>query len=136
MPKDDLDALSRRERQIMEILISQGSGSAADVREALSDEISDSAIRTFLRILVQKGHVVHRKEGRKFIYSPTTSPANAKRRAVRDVVARLFDGSLAGAVAAFVGDRDDTLTPEEIGRIEQLIEQAKQRQSSNTTPER
>ena len=120
--KTGSDALSRRERQIMDAIHARGEASAADVHAALPDAPSYSAVRALLRIL-EKGVLKHREEGPRYVYSPTVSPVRARRSALRRVVKTFFEGSLANVVAALVdGER---ITPEEMARIEAIIQAAK-----------
>ena len=116
--------LSRRERQIMDILYSRGRASATEVNAALPDPPSYSAVRTLLRILEEKGHIKHREEGPRYVYMPIQAREKASRSALRRVVATFFQGSLANAVAALV-DEGAKLSPAELKRIEAIIKKAK-----------
>jgi predicted transcriptional regulator len=123
-----LDGLGRRERQIMEVVLSRGRASAGDVRTALPDPPSDSAVRGMLRLLEAKGHLRHRKQGRRFIYIPVEDPEEIARRAFRHVVETFFDNSLSAAFATMVGAEDD-LPEEEWLRLERLVEEARAKDS-------
>lgn len=118
--------LSRRERQIMDIIYTRGQATAAEVNAGLPDPPSYSAVRTLLRILEEKGHIKHREEGPRYVYTPTQAREKASRSALRRVVATFFEGSLANAVAALV-DEGAKLSPEELKRIEAVIKKAKAR---------
>ena len=120
------DLLSRRERQIMDFIFSKGEASAADVQTGLSDAPSYSAVRTFLRILEEKGMLKHREEGGRYIYLPTESRQKASRSALKGVLNTFFEGSLANAVAALVASKDSQLTAEELQKLESIIQQARQ----------
>ena len=109
------DLLSRRERQIMDFIFSKGE---ADVQTGLSDAPSYSAVRTFLRILEEKGMLKHREEGGRYIYLPTESRQKASRSALKGVLSTFFEGSLANAVAALVASKDSQLTAEELQKLE------------------
>jgi len=118
--------LSRRERQIMDILYRQGKASASDVREQMEDAPSYSAVRAMLRVLEEKGHVRHQAEGLKYVYVPTVARDRAKRTAVKHVMETFFNGSPEQIVAALLDVSSTRLTREELDRMSQLIEKAKQ----------
>ena len=118
--------LSRRERQIMDIIYARGRATAAEVNAQLPDPPSYSAVRTLLRILEEKGHIRHREEGPHYIYLPTQARKKASRSALRRLVETFFEGSLANTVAALV-DEGAKLSPEELRRIEGIIKKAKAR---------
>ena len=117
--------LSRRERQIMEIVYSRGEASAAQVLEQLPDPPSYSAVRALLAILVEKGHLRHRSEQGRYIYAPTRRRAKAGRSALVRVLETFYEGSLERAVAALL-QSDSKLTADELKRLGELIEQARQ----------
>jgi len=117
--------LSRRERQIMDVLYRQGKASAAEVRELMSDAPSYSAVRAMLRVLEEKGHIRHQAEGLKYVYLPTVARDKAKRTAVKHVMETFFNGSPEQIVAALLDVASTRLTREELDRMSQLIEDAK-----------
>src|SRR5437763_351496 len=117
--------LSRRERQIMDILYKRGKASASDVREAMDNAPSYSAVRAMLRVLEEKGHVRHQAEGLKYVYLPTVTRDKAKRTAVKHVLETFFNGSPEQIVAALLDVTSTRLTREELDRMSQMIEQAK-----------
>jgi BlaI family penicillinase repressor len=117
--------LSRRERQIMDIVYARGAVTAAEVQAALPKAPSYSATRTLLRILEEKGHLKHREEGPRYVYVPVQSRNDASRSALKRVVQTFFEGSRASAVAALVDPQAGRMTPAEIKRIETIIRQAK-----------
>ena len=119
------DSLSRRERQIMDILYRTGKASANDVRDAMPDAPSYSAVRAMLRVLEEKGHVRHQAEGLKYVYLPTVARDKAKRTAVKHVLETFFNGSPEQAVAALLDVASTRLTRDELDRMSQLIEDAK-----------
>lgn len=125
----DLPNLSRRERQIMEIIYSRGRATASDVLADLPDPPSRTAVRTLLTILEQKGHLTHQKEGREFLYQPRKLRSRAGKSALRRVIATFFDGSLEKAVAAHLAeaDRSGKSDPDELQRLADLIEQARKK---------
>ena len=117
--------LSRRERQIMDIIFTRGEATAAEVNSALPDQPSYSTVRTLLRILEEKGHVKHREDGQRFVYLPTRTRAAESKSALRRVVKTFFEGSFADAVAALVDTADGKMPAEELKRIEAIIKKAK-----------
>jgi BlaI family transcriptional regulator, penicillinase repressor len=117
--------LSRRERQIMDIIYARGEATAAEVESALPDAPSYSAVRALLRILVEKGALKHREDGPRYIFFPTEPREKVSRSALRNVLSTFFEGSLANAVAALVDAKDSRLTPEEIARLEDVIKKAR-----------
>ena len=119
-------ALSRRERQIMDVLYRTGRATAADVQAALPGAPSDSTVRTQLRVLEAKGHVVHETQGNRFVYSPSVPRHSARRSALRHVVETFFDGSRTQAVAALLGTDAGKLTADELDRIESLVRRARE----------
>ena len=117
--------LSRRERQIMEILYRLGHASAADVRDEMADAPSYSAVRAHLRILEEKGHVEHEKQGQKYIYQPTVPREKARRRALRGLLRNFFEGSREEVVAALLDMKTEDATQEELERMAELIDRAR-----------
>ena len=117
--------LSRRERQIMDILYQGGKASASDVREAMADPPSYSAVRAMMRVLEEKGHVRHQAEGLKYVYVPTVARDKAKRSAVKHLLDTFFHDSPEQVVAALLDVSSTRLTREELDRMAQMIEQAK-----------
>ena len=118
-------ALSRRERQIMDILFRRGRATAAEVMADLPGEPSYSTVRTQLRVLEEKGHVRHEDDGVRFVYMPAVARHAARKSALRHVVDTFFDGSAEKAVAALLGGEGSRLTPEQLERIAALIERAR-----------
>lgn len=119
------DGLSRRERQIMDVIYGRGEATAADVHAALPDAPSYSAVRALLRILEEKGILKHREDGPRYVFMPTMPREKASRSALKRVVETFFGGSLADAVAAFVDAKESKLSDEELKRIEAIIKNAK-----------
>jgi len=115
--------LSRRERQIMDIIHARSEATAADVSAAMPDAPSYSAVRALLRILEEKGFLKHREDGPRYVYLPVESREKARRSALQRVVETFFDGSLANAVAALVDD--EQLSPDDLKRIEDVIKKAR-----------
>jgi BlaI family transcriptional regulator, penicillinase repressor len=117
--------LSRRERQIMEVLHARGQATAEEVKSALADAPSYSAVRALLRILEEKGHVKHRREGLRYVHLPTEAKARASRSALRRVVRTFFGGSAPLAVAALLEGSDTELSAQEIDQLQKIIDQAR-----------
>ncbi len=119
------DELSRRERQIMDILYRRGRAAVAEVLGDLPDPPSYSAVRALLRVLEEKGHVEHEQEGPRYVYKPTVPRDEARQSAMDRLVRTFFDGSTEKAVAAFLGESVAELSAEELERLAELIEQAR-----------
>jgi predicted transcriptional regulator len=120
-----LAGLSRRERQILEILYRRGSASASEVRESMPDPPSYSAVRAMLRVLEEKGHVRHQAEGMRYVYAPTVGATKARRSAVQHLLETFFDGSPEQAMAALLDVSATRLTREELDRMAEMIEKAR-----------
>src|SRR5689334_1696283 len=125
MPDKKQPALSRRERQIMEIVYSLGSATAAEVLEGLPDPPSYSAVRAMLRILEDKGHLTHRHDGPRYVFSPVVTRTAARQSALRSLVQTFFDGSATQAVAALLDMSESRLSRDEADQLATLIEKAK-----------
>ena len=117
--------LSRRERQIMDILYRRGRATAADVMADLPGEPSYSTVRTQLRILEGKGHVKHEEEGLRYVYSAALPRRAARKSALRHLVDTFFDGSTEQVVSALLGGEGNRLSESELDRIATLIEKAR-----------
>jgi len=120
-----LAGLSRRERQIMEILYQHGKASASEVRGLMESAPGYSAVRAMLRVLEEKGHVKHQAEGLKYVYVPTVTREKAKRSAVKHVLDTFFNGSPEQIVAALLDVSSTRLTRGELDRMAEMIEKAK-----------
>jgi len=118
--------LSRRERQIMDVVHAKGQASAAEVLAALPAPPGYSAVRALLRILEAKGHLRHRREGARYVYVPRTSPKLARRSALKRVVSTFFQESVAQAIAALLETADTEVSDAELIKLEQLIKKARQ----------
>ncbi len=126
MSDDRSRHLSRRERQIMDVIYARGRASAADVRDRLPDAPSYSAVRALLRILEEKGHLRHEVEDNRYIFVPTVPRERARERALEHVLHTFFDGSAASAMAALMEIGDRELTGDEIDRLQTMIDEAKE----------
>jgi predicted transcriptional regulator len=121
-----IDSLPRREREIFEILLSLGEASAAEVRRAMKDAPSHSAVRTMLGRLEAKGLLSHRAEEQTYIYKPVPQPAAVRESALHNLIRTFFDGSAASAATALLG-LSKKLRPEELDELQRAIDQAKER---------
>ena len=121
----DKDSLSRRERQIMDVLYRLGSATAAEVQSNIPEAPSYSAVRALLRILVEKGHIRHSYDGPRYIYSPIISRPVAQKSALKQLVKTFFDGSSSNAVAALLDMSGKELSDSELDRLAAIVEQAK-----------
>jgi predicted transcriptional regulator len=119
------DGLSRRERQIMDILYRRGRATANEVLEDLSGTPSYSTVRTQLRVLEEKGHVRHEEEGLRYVYTPAVPRHAARKSALKHLVNTFFDGSAEKVVSALLGGESARISDEELERIATLIERAK-----------
>ena len=116
--------LSRRERQIMDVIYRRGRATAAEVLEDLPDPPSYSAVRALLRLLEEKGHVRHEQDGPRYVYAPIVNRERARKSALKHVVRTFFDGSATDAVAALL-DGEAKLDDAELDRLSAMIQQAR-----------
>lgn len=120
--------LSKRERQILDILYAQTEATAAQIHQQLPNAPMPGALRTLLRILEQKGHITHRAHGRQFIYRPTQPRSAAGRSALGRVLDVFFNGSIEQAVAAHLSDpKTNQLSADELRRLSNVIESARKK---------
>lgn len=117
--------LTRRERQIMDIIYRRGQATVAEVLAELPDPPSYSAVRALLRVLEEKGHLRHEQQGPRYVFLPTVARDRARRSALRQIVRTFFDGSAEQAVAALLDMSRDKLTPDELDRLSGLIDKAR-----------
>jgi len=117
--------LSRRERQIMDVIYQLGRATAVEVMERLPDPPGYSAVRAMLRLLEEKGHLEHELDGPRYIYKPTLAHDKAQRSALKHLVETFFEGSTEQAVAALLDLSKTKLSEDELDRLSQLIAQAK-----------
>ena len=130
MPKEEHRNLSRRERQIMDVLYQRGRATASEIHQALPDAPSYSAVRAKLRVLEEKGHVRHKAELLRYVYVPTLPRDTARRSALRHMLATFFEGSVEQAMAALLDPSVARLSKEDLDRISALIEEAKKEGAS------
>jgi predicted transcriptional regulator len=121
----DVAHLSRRERQIMDILFARGDATVNQIRDALPDPPTTMAVRRMMHILEEKGHLNRRERGREVVYAPREGKTRAGRHAFRRVLETFFAGSLEQALAAHLCSRKDRMTTAERDRLIKLIAQAR-----------
>jgi predicted transcriptional regulator len=120
-----MQKLSRRERQIMDVLYERGRATAAEILAALPDPPSYSAVRALIKVLEDKGHVKHQEDGPRYVFTPSVPRSKARRNAVKHLLQTFFDDSAGEAVASLLGLSAAKLKPEELDKIEQLIARAR-----------
>jgi predicted transcriptional regulator len=125
MNRNDHRHLSRRERQILDILYQRGQATAAEVQASLPEPPSYSAVRALLRILEDKGHVRHEQDGPRYVYLPTVARDNAQRSAMRHMLQTFFDGSAEQAISALLDDSSAKLSSAELDRLARMIDTAR-----------
>lgn len=123
MPKPE--TLSRREREMMNIIFARGRATATEVMEALADPPSYSAVRATLRILEQKGHLKHQHDGTRYVYLPTVNRDKVRLSALDQLLTTFFDGSAANVVATLLERQKDKMTSDELDRMSDLIADAR-----------
>jgi BlaI family transcriptional regulator, penicillinase repressor len=117
--------LSRRERQILDIVYARGEATAAQVVQDMPDAPTKTAVRTLMRILEEKGHLLHRHEGQSYVYRPSQARAQAGLSALRRVLRTFFDGSIPDALAAHLADDEAVLKPKDLEKMAALIRKAR-----------
>ncbi len=117
--------LSRRERELMDIVYRLERGTAVDIRREMADPPSNAAVRTLLRILGKKGHLEYEYDGPRYVFSPTVSRAKASASALKNVLATFFEGSMQKAVAALIDMESKDLTDRDLDQLQELIDQAR-----------
>ncbi|MCZ6486371.1 MAG: BlaI/MecI/CopY family transcriptional regulator [Acidobacteria bacterium] len=117
--------LSRRERQIMDVLFQRGRATVADVMERLPDPPSYSSVRAILRVLEEKGHVRHQQDGPRYLFIPTVARETAKRSALEHLLQTFFNGSTEHAVATLLDISASKLSDRELDRLAGLIDKAR-----------
>ena len=131
MPRAPGDYLNPREQQIMESVFRRGRVTAADLEDALPGRPSNSTVRTLLRILEQRGHLTHIEEEGRFVYLPTRPRANAARSALDGILHTFFEDSVEQAFAALLSAREARLTPDDLDRLSEMIQRARDGQQGD-----
>ena len=119
------EPLSRREREILDIVYARASATAGEIREAMREPPGYSAVRGLVRVLEQKGHLEHRREGVRNVYEPTRPHRTAGRRAMKRALETFFHGDVRQAMRALIDVSDAPLADAEVKRLEALIEEAR-----------
>jgi predicted transcriptional regulator len=119
------EILSRREREMMNIIFRTGTATASEVQEAMTDPPTYSAVRATLRVLEQKGHLKHQHDGTRYVYIPTVNKEKARQSALDQLLNTFFDGSAASVVATLLERSKDTISQEELDRLSDLITEAR-----------
>jgi BlaI family penicillinase repressor len=117
-------ALSRREREVMDVLYRRGEATVAEVMDDLKDPPTYSAVRSILRVLKEKGHIVHRADGPRYVYAPAVGRERARKAALDHVVNTFFDGSAERTLAALLTRSDLDLSEAQVRRLAREIRQA------------
>jgi BlaI family transcriptional regulator, penicillinase repressor len=118
--------LSRREREVMDVLYRRGEATVSEVLEELADPPTYSAVRSILRVLKEKGHVAHREDGPRYVYVPAVARDRARRAAMDHLVETFFDGSAEDALAALLRRSDLDLTEAQVKRLAREIRTARE----------
>ncbi len=126
MSRNDYLQLSKRERQIMDIVYRLGRATANEIMENLSDPPTHHAIRALIRILESKGHLKHKKNGVQHVYFPTRAKATIRRSALKNLVETFYGGSIEETISALISDADTQLSEDELERLSCLIQQEKE----------
>jgi BlaI family penicillinase repressor len=124
MPKQT-DPLSRREREMMNIIFTRGRASAGEVMESMAEPPSYSAVRATLRVLENKGHLKHQHDGSRYVYLPTVNREKVRNSALDQLLTTFFDGSAANVVATLLERQRGKLTDDDLDRLTVLIEKAR-----------
>lgn len=127
-PEATPENLTRRERQIMDVLYACSQATAKEIEEKIPDAPTGATVRTLLKVLLKKGHIHHRQEGRAFIYEPKAAPAKAAQSAVKRLLEVFYQGSLERAVSGLLDARESP-SEAELARLETLIREARARSS-------
>lgn len=127
MQQDRPPSLSKRERQIMDVLHRRGQATAADITAALEDAPTNTTVRTLLRILVAKGHARFEREGKSYVYRPAADREEVGASMMTYVVRTFFGGSPAKAMAALLGRERESLSEAQLARLERLIAEAREK---------
>jgi predicted transcriptional regulator len=125
VPTKEHSYLSRRERQIMDILYRRARATAGEVMQELPGEPNSSTVRTQLRVLEEKGHVKHEEHGLRYVYSPTVPRSAVRQSALRHLIDTFYEGSSEKVVAALLGVEGSRMSPDELERIARMVEKAR-----------
>jgi predicted transcriptional regulator len=123
--RKNAEGLSRRERQILDVLYRLGKASAADVREELPDPPTNTAVRTHLGILQEKGHIRFESDGTRYIYEPVVPRDEMAKNVIDGVLKTFFGGSIERVVATLIDSEESAVTPEQLDRLAEIIAEAR-----------
>lgn len=126
-PSSNENVLTRRERQIMDVLFTAGRATGQEIQQKLTDSPSYSTVRTILRVLERKGFVRHKEEGLRYVYEPVVARDVARKSALQRILQTFFDGSAQKAAAALLDPKAFRLTRSELDELTALIEKAKEK---------
>ena len=127
---DPTQDLSRRERQIMQVIFASGSATAKEIVDQIPDPPSRTAIRTTLSILVDKKLLKYKRVGREFVYSPIRSREKASRGALQSVLSTFFGGSIENLIASHFSDPNNELSADQLKRLEKMIREARKKEEN------
>jgi BlaI family penicillinase repressor len=128
MTHSALSSLSRRERQIMEIVYSRGRATAGEIHRELADRPSYSTVRTLLKVLEEKGHLNHESDGPRYVYSPCISAEKAKQSALEQLLRTFFNNSALNAMAALLDMSSASLSESDLKRLARLVQRARNKE--------
>lgn len=129
MSSSELQNLSRRERQIMNLIFQHGELTAQQVMDQLPDPPGYATVRSLLRILEEKGHLKHYKSGRQFVYQPINSPEKVRSKSLSQVLKTFFGGSITEAVATFINESESDLSAKELDELAEIVKAAKKKKT-------
>jgi predicted transcriptional regulator len=125
MLRESTPSLSRRERQIMDVVYSRGTATAAEIHAALPDRPTNTTVRGLLRVLIRKGHLHHERDGRRYVYQPSTPRRTAGASSLTHVIKTFFGGSPSDAMAALLGSEKGRIDDAELARLAALVAKAR-----------
>ena len=123
-----LPPLSRRERQIMDLIFQHGEMTAQEVTDQLPDAPSYTTVRTLLRVLEEKGHLIHFQSGKQYVYKSVQAPESVRKQSLQHLLKTFFGGSISAAVATFLHQSDTKLTETELQELEEMVRKAREQQ--------
>jgi predicted transcriptional regulator len=126
MSDKSLSYLSRREQQIMDIILRLGRGTVSDVHAEIGEDINYSTVRALMKILEDKGQLKHEKQGTKYVYYPAVSRKSAEKKAIMNLLKTFFNNSTEQAVSALIELDKSKLTDEDFGRLSEIIKKARE----------
>ena len=128
-PSQPLPPLSRRERELLEIIFRLRKSTVTEIMEEMDDPPTRAAVRFLLRVMEEKGHITHTKKGREFVYEATQARDSVGKSALHNVLQTFFDGSLKQGLASYLADPKATYNEETLQELAQMIEEAKEQKT-------